>query len=207
MNKKILIVIGILLLGGGIGAYLFMSKGTSSTIPDGQQTATSSEASAQKSLKDLIGLGQSQECTFSMSEGNSGTVYIASGKMRGDFTTTSEGQTTISHMLVDGNTSYLWMEGQDMGYKFSVDTSAQEQGETSQGSVDLDQKADYSCKAWRADSSVLALPEGVEFKDMSQLTSPSGTQSQEDTKAVQCAACDSAPEDAQAQCRAALGCN
>jgi len=208
VNKKILIAVtlAILLLGGGVGAYFLMSKGASSPTSVGQQTATSDEASTQKSLRDLIALGESQECSFSIGEESSGTFYVASGKMKGDFTSTSAGETTISHMLVEGQTSYIWIEGQDMGYKFSVDASTQEQGQTNQANMDLDQKADYSCKPWRADSSAFALPGNVEFKDMAELTSPSGTQNQ-DAKAVQCAACDSAPEDAQAQCRAALGCN
>ena len=208
MNKKILIVIilVLVLLGGGVGTYLLM--GSKSTTPGSQDQASSSESSAKKSLKDLIGLGQSQQCSFSMDEGSSGSVYVASGKMRGDFTTTSDGQTTVSHMLVDGQTSYLWMDGQDTGYKFSIDAADQPEGQSGQegqANMDLDEKVDYSCKPWSVDSSVFALPQGVEFSDMSQFTSPSGTQ--EDTNSAQCAACDSAPEDAQAQCRAALGCN
>ena len=207
MNKKILIVIilAIVLLGGGAGAYLLM--GTRSTTPGSQEDTTSSESSTQKSLKDLIGLGQSQQCSFSAGEGNSATVFLASGKMRGDISTTNDDQTIISHMLVDGQTSYIWTDGQDTGYKFSVDASDQPQGETNQGSIDLEQKADYSCKPWVADSSVFILPGNVEFNDMSRFTAPSGTQDQEDAKAAQCAACDSAPEEAQAQCKAAFGCN
>lgn len=209
MNKKILIVIifVLVLLGGGVGAYLLM--GSKSTTPGSQEAVSSSESSAQKSLKDLIGLGQSQECSFSMDEGSSGSVYVASGKMRGDFTTTSDSQTTLSHVLVDGQTSYLWMDGQNTGFKFTIDAADQpdgQSGQEGQANVNLDEKVDYSCKPWIADSSVFALPQGVEFSDMSQFTSPTGTQDT-DSKSAQCSACDSAPEDAQAQCRAALGCN
>jgi hypothetical protein len=210
MNKKILIVIGLLLLLGGVGAYLFASKGKSPSTATPQEQATSGESSAQRSLKDLLGLGTSQECLFS-TEGSNGVVYVAGGKVRGDFTTESEGQTTISHMIVDGQTSYVWMEGQQMGYKFSFDESAQvqdqDQGQTSQATVDIDQKVDYNCKSWNTDPSMFTLPAGIEFSDMSQLTAPAGEQTSEDTKAAQCAACDSAPEDAREQCRAALGCN
>jgi hypothetical protein len=205
VNKKLLIAIGILLLIVGVGAYFFMSSRLGSTTPTTQQTATSGESSAQKSLRDLIALGESQECLFSTSEESSGTIYITSGKMRGDFSSTVEGETTISHMLVEDKTSYVWIEGQDMGYKFTHDESADTQnGTATQQNVDLDQKADYTCKPWVVDSSMFTLPQNIEFKDMSELTGPSGTQ---DTKAAQCAACDSAPEDAQAQCRAALGCD
>jgi hypothetical protein len=209
MNRKILIAIGILLLLGGMGAYLFMSKGKSPAATPTQEQAASSESSTPKSLKDLIGLGTAQECLFSADEGSGGVVYVAGGKVRGDFSTQNEGQTIISHMIVDGQTSYVWMEGQEMGYKFTFDesTQTQDQGQTSQTAVDIDQKVDYNCKSWNSDPSMFTLPEDVEFSDMSQLTAPTGEQTSADTKAAQCAACDSAPEDAQAQCRAALGCD
>jgi hypothetical protein len=206
MNKKILIAIGILLLLGGMGAYLFMSKGKSQATTPTQEQAASGESSAQRSLKDLIGLGTAQECLFAMDEENSGVVYVAGGKVRGDFSTQNEGQTIISHMIVDGQTSYFWMEGQEMGYKYSVDSTVQAEGQTNQAAMDIDQKVDYDCKSWNSDPSMFILPEGIEFQDMSQFTAPTGEQTSSDTKAAQCAACDSAPEDAQEQCRAALGC-
>ena len=81
-----------------------MKSRSAQTAVSNQQEVASNDTSSQKSLKDLIGLGQTQECTFT-TEGSSGKVYIGGGKMRGDFSTTTEGQTVISLMLVDGQTS------------------------------------------------------------------------------------------------------
>ena len=130
--------------------------------------------------------------------------------MRGDFTTSTEGKTVTSHILVDGQTSYLWMDGQKMGYKFTVEESDETGNDTNKapaGSLDLEKKSDYSCKPWSTDSSLFSLPDDIEFSDMSNIMSPSGTQSPDSSKAAQCAACDSAPESARQQCKAALGCN
>src|ERR1035437_9338850 len=107
MNKKVLAIVAILVvLVGGYGAYRVYKHFKRLAAPV-VQTQTSGTSETPSSLKDLLSKGIAQSCTFS-SDASSGTVYVSSGKVRGDFGTTVDGNVTKSHMIVDGNTSYIW---------------------------------------------------------------------------------------------------
>ncbi len=215
MNKKTIMILVIILGLIGLG-YFFMSskKGTSSTGSD----LTSSTSSAPKSLKDLLGMTAAQKCTFSNKTDNmesSGTVYVAGGKMRGDFTSVVSGKTTSSHMIVDGTTNYTWMEGEKTGYKMTFDPSdvAAQPSVGSAGSAqsqapDLSQQGNYSCSGWIAESSSFTPPDDVKFMSLSDLipsAKPStGTTGTDSTS--QCSVCDSLSGDDKTQCKTALNC-
>src|SRR3989344_3830565 len=99
MNKKVLAVVVLLLIGlaGYFGYTKFMAGKTS----DG----SSETSNGTKSLKDLLSSGVAQKCAFSSSDesgSSEGVTYVSSGKVRGDFTTTSSGKETNSHMISDG---------------------------------------------------------------------------------------------------------
>ena len=183
---------------------------------------TDNTSSAQQSLNELLASGRSQKCTFTdTTDGGSytGTVYVGAGKMRTDFDSTVNGQTTKGHMLVEGQTSYTWMDGMMQGFKMSLDADAQADASAEQQTLDPEKKADYRCDSWGVDSSIFNLPSGVTFSDLSsmmpQVPTGGGVQGEAtgsaggstDLKAMQCAACDSLTGDAQAQCKAALICN
>jgi hypothetical protein len=226
MNKGLLIGIIVVLVIGGIGAFLVMgqkSSNTENTQTQDQNSATMQAdtdsgmmAEGPKSLRDLMGVTSNQTCTFTDADGqNSGTVYSANGKMRGDFSGTAGSTTTVSHMISDASTIYVWMDGSAQGFKGDIEAlskfSADSSGSGSK-SVDPDKKVDYSCSAWTADESKFALP-GIEFVDFSSMMMvPSGVPSANsgdgmmDMKATQCAACNNLPADAAAQCRQALSC-
>ncbi len=208
MNKTVLgLIIAALVIFGGIGAYMMMSKPKPAS--QGIPTPTSNETPAtqvetvtqQKSLKDLIGSGQPQECNFSDKAGNEGVVYVANSKMRGDFISNLSGQSTNSHMLIEGQTSYMWLEGQKTGFKMTMDAASQTKAGNAakQKGIDLSEKFDYDCKPWVANPSEFILPTAIEFSDFGDLKVPSGGN-------IQCSACDSLPVDSQAQGKTALGC-
>jgi hypothetical protein len=206
MNKKLvpLVIIGILLAIG----VIFLStrkKATPATTPQTSETPT---ATGPKSLKDLLSAGVAQECSFTDPEGNSGSVFITSGKMRGDFTTKSDKETIKSHMVVDGNTSYMWMDGQESGYKFSFDAANAPTPTAGQPQTfDTNKQMDYKCKPWIVTGSMFSLPGNIKFTDFSQLMAPKTTGTAPATgDQSACAACDQVPADAKAQCRTALGC-
>src|SRR6185503_11737286 len=143
----------------------------------GSKTSDITPASAPgSSLKELLAAGGSQQCSFSSTDATSGartsaTVFVTAGHMRGDFTGQAAGGTAASsHMIVDGETSYLWSDGSVQGVKMSfanLDAQASPSGQ--QQPVNLDQKANYSCKTWSPDNSTFALPTGVTFTDLSAL--------------------------------------
>lgn len=201
MSKVLLIVVVLLLLGaGGFFVLSNRSKAPADTSLTNNTQMQAETTGGQKSLKDLFGLGTAQECTFKDETGNGGTVYVGNNKMRGNFATVSPQGTVSSHIIVDGQTTYLWMDGQNTGYKMTLDTTAAaETGNQAGQSMNFDQKLNYDCKGWTVNSSLFVLPTGVTFTDYNSMMVPSGEN--------KCAACDSVPASAQAQCKAALGCN
>lgn len=215
MNKGVLaavVIILLLVLGGG--AFVLSQRNNNPTPTPASNittnTQTQAETGSQKSIKDLFTLGSAQQCSFNDQAGNSGTVFVANQKMRGDFITVAPQGSVNAHMIVDSSTSYLWVDGQNTGIKMSFDATAATENLGSQANtnVDWDKKFDYDCKAWNADSNMFTLPTGVKFTDLGALTIPSASGSPSSgSSAAQCAACDSVPESARAQCRAALKCN
>jgi hypothetical protein len=175
-------VVGVIIVIA-LGLYLIMAKSKTSSENGNNvaaenspaanaNAAANSQPAQQSSLKDLLALGTSQKCTFSDSN-TAGTFYIASGKSRGDFSSTVAGKATATHMIGDGKTSYVWIDGQKQGFKMSLEAAADQkqanaQPNASQG-VDMNKKMNYSCEAWTADNSMFTLPSGIEFVDMSTM--------------------------------------
>src|ERR1700682_5384231 len=123
MNRLVLIIGGIILLllvGGGV----FLASNKSSQISQNPVSVSGSP----RSLKDLLGLGGSQQCSFSDASGNSQIIYVSNGKVRGDFMSGTGQSVMKSHMIVDGQTSYLWVDGQNTGFKMTLDAATQAQG-------------------------------------------------------------------------------
>lgn len=170
------------------------------------------EGSKPNSLKSLLMAGIPQSCTFSSStEGytSEGTVYTASGKMRGDFSSKVSGKEMKSHMIVMDNTSYIWTDGETKGYKTSFTdeqkTEAEELAKDAPkptGGVDLDAMVDYNCKPWMVSSSHFDLPSGVEFVSLEDMMGDLKKQI-----GSQCGACDQLTGDSKTQCLTMLKCN
>ena len=164
------------------------------------------ESSNPKTIKEMFGLGIPQKCTY---EG--GVVYVADGKMRGDFSSTDEeGVTTESHMIVDGNTSYVWVEGQDMGYMTTFDADQTET--TDSGDYDtvevMDpvQPHDYVCEGWVANSEVFVLPSNIVFKDINSLLPTNIPMEESMEGSDQCSYCNALSGDQKTQCLSAMNC-
>lgn len=165
-------IVGIVIVVG-IGAYMFTQGGI--TMPAGAPADTTQQAGGTQSnsLSGLLALGASQKCTFSSETGtsaSSGTVYVAGGSMRGDFTSTSNGQTVVSHMIVKGGTSYMWSSEMPQGIKMSFGSSSG--GSGSQSGVDVNAQANYSCASWAPEQAQFELPAGITFMSMSDFTAP-----------------------------------
>ena len=229
MNKTILYAVGGIVVVGA-GAYFLMNKPAGPATPGGDTNTPTPGASM--SMKELLGLGGAQRCTFTNTVENSessGVVYVAGGKMRGDFTSLAAGQTVQSHMIVDGETSYVWSDAMPQGMKMSFANMESQAGTNSDKSVDVNKEVNYSCGAWTVDAGVFALPAGVEFSDLGALLPPggmpklpggSGTVDPSTITvptggaggampggAAQCAVCNQVPAgDERMQCLAALGC-
>lgn len=187
MNNKVLWIVGAIIVIA-LAAYLVMAKSksgneavvnnaqTNTAVKNAQNAAspaTNAQAPKQSSLKELLALGTAQKCTFN-DNGSQGTFYVASGKSRGDFSSTVSGKTTSGHMIADGKTSYVWMDGQAQGFKMTIDATSEQQANNaasaapSQG-VDANKKMDYNCTAWTEDSAMFSLPTNVQFLDIANM--------------------------------------
>lgn len=204
----ILVVVALVLSGAGFTWIKNQSSQptvTSSPMASAQVQSSVSVQAQQLSLMDLWKSQSSQKCTFSdTSTKTSGTVYVSDGKVRGDFRINSQGQVLNSHMIVDGQTSYIWSDGMGQGMKIAMDKFASTPTATQSSQVDINKKTDYRCENWNTDNTVFTIPADMQFNDMSSLVpNASGMM---DGKAAQCAACDRLSGVARAQCKSALSC-
>jgi hypothetical protein len=136
-------------------------------------------------------------------------MYIAGGKVRGDFGTSINGVESKSHMIVDSNTSYLWTDGSKTGIKMAFDPNAKPvatPGAT--GSFDASANMNYKCSAWVTDTSKFTLPTDVTFSSFAvPSTSPAKTNGTTgSSNSSQCSYCESLTGDSKTQCMSALNC-
>ena len=211
MNKTIIgAVIAIVVIAGA--GYWFTHKQSGGAM----MTQSPAVPGGMMSMKDLVASGVSQKCDFSEPEsGTGGTVYIAGGKVRADFTSKSQAGTIGGHMISDGTVVNTWMDGMTQGFKssFTMTQTASSTAAPHKG-LDPNKKTNYTCTPWSADASMFALPSGITFTDMSAMmqggaagaganagasAGPVGTRNQ-------CAMCDKAPEPQRSQCKTALRC-
>jgi hypothetical protein len=131
-------------------------------------------------------------------------IYVAGGKMRGDFTAVSDGQEMQSHMITDGQTAYIWTNQMPQGVKMSFGTIDDDQsGAANSNPIDPDKELDYRCSGWTTDQSQFNLPSGVTFTDLSAALGASAG-----AGSAQCAQCSFITDpSAKAQCLASLNCN
>ncbi len=202
-NKLLLAVSGVVIVG--VAAYVMM-RGPTSDSPLG---------GGKMSMKSLLASATAQKCTFTSTAGGSntsGTVYVASGKMRGDFNSLVNSKNEKSHMIVSDNTSYVWAEAFPQGMKMSF--ANMESKGADKNAVSVNDQVDFSCTPWSADQSMFAIPGGVVFnnidammpgspkKDATGNTGGTGN----NIKAIQCGACDNLSGNEKSACRSALSC-
>ena len=190
-----------------------------STVNNTAQPSVEASISTQKSsLKDFMTMTTDQQCEFKDSEtGNSGTVYVSNGKMRGDFISDVNGKQAASHMINDGTTAFIWMDDQATGFKTNLEAIEKMSGQTGVSqTVDINKPVDFTCSSWTVDQAKFAVPVEIRFSDMSQMmedamkrmpsTMPTSPVASGNSQ-VACAACDSLEGEAVTQCKTALKCN
>jgi hypothetical protein len=141
----VVVIIALIAWGGG-----------GSDTPESDEGAQNEQPAGSSSFRELLASSTPQECTFTDAEtGTQGTMYISGGKMRGDFAGEAGAD---SHMIVTGDTLYLWGEGMSTGFKTTVQAST-----GSNAQVDLDHPVNYECRSTAVSSSRFDLPAGVTF--------------------------------------------
>jgi hypothetical protein len=187
--------IGIIIIAAG--AYLALGRGGGAPAPE-QSAATSTSST----LRELAASGSPQQCAFTSANNTKGTVYVAGGKVRGDFSAEVAGKAIAGHMIVADNTSYVWMDGMATGFKNSFEATAAASSTNSQG-VNPDERVSYDCSAWSEDPNLFVLPTTVTFSAISDTSVKAGA----GAVGASCGQCDLIPDaNAKAQCKAALHC-
>jgi hypothetical protein len=221
MNKNILYIIGGLLIIGGVTWFVMSSPShmpTANTINNGSGTTNTQNTTAGPtpvSIKTLLASG-SQQCTFTdtnIGVTTNGTLFVSSGKMQGDFTTTVAGTAHKAHMIIDGTTMYSWVDGMTSGFKMNISGQISAQS-TKNTSVDINKPSTITCNPWTVDTTKFQLPAKISFTDISAIQSAVPATGSKSTSSVgvtkntylQCGYCDTYTGDTRAQCRAALNC-
>ncbi len=207
-NKIVMAIVGVIILA--LIIFFATKKQGGDETSEVNNSTTSAETKSEisnetVSMKKLIEGKKDQTCTFSTTEGGAksdGTVFLSSGKMRGDFSSVISGTTTASHMVYDGTTSYVWMDGQNTGFKMKLDAS---ETQNQQQSIDPNKDFNFSCKNWSVDNSKFNVPGNVQFQDFGTITPPqTNLNGNANIKTTPSAICDQLPEPSKTQCKAAL---
>jgi hypothetical protein len=200
----------------GVGAYLFTKKSPQSSTNQApvatQNKSDSEKQTIQGTLKSLLSRGKSQKCTYSNkieSASIGGTVYVSDGKMRGDFTTTTEKIKVNGHMIVYGKYFYTWNDLRKEGIKMAYDPNEQAPTSvpvnTSNQAPDINKTFTYTCQGWVTDNAVFTPPSDITFSTFAlpSIVAPSGVE----TNTSACSACENLPEGAARDtCRTQLNC-
>jgi len=171
--------------------------------PQKQEDQNPTPQNTQASLRELLAGGTPQKCIVSSGSDNAqtnGTVYVAAGKMRGDFSAVVEGGTMQSHMIALDGMAYTWVDGMGTGFKMSMAIPAATKGKEA---PDLEKKVPMTCSSWLEEASLFALPNTVIF---SEVTIPNAETPLPHGTVQGCAACNFLQGSQQQQCKEGLHC-
>jgi hypothetical protein len=105
----------------------------------------------------LVSLKQPLVCTVKSTAGyaRSGTMYVADGKIRANFTGSS--------MINDGTHLFAWMTGAIKGIELLTSSSASGSAIATNGGIDPATDISFACNPWTVDASVFSPPSSVSF--------------------------------------------
>ncbi len=187
MQKIILIIIGIAVVGGG--AWYFTQDSPSQEIGNNtteeRGTVEKLDEEVDKKLSGLgsfaniMGFGDNIRCEFkSTFEGQTseGTMYTDGERFRLESTMEGPGIGVMtSNMINDGSYSYTWGSSLNGSMAIKVANPEDEVGidndfghidDSEESYFDFDQQMEYDCDRWGVDDSVFIPPSGIEFMDM-----------------------------------------
>ena len=149
---------------------------TGATAPKTPTSASAPTKTAPKNntaITSIFKQSGSHSCEYEVLSGNTRTsnvIYIADGKMRGEFRTTAVGNSSATIMVFDGINLYTWPEGRAVGTKTKLTSLSQipvtiPNDLTSASVVELgkDNTASWNCHTWLKDAALLKAPSYVKF--------------------------------------------
>ncbi len=142
---------------------------------DVNENTNQAEISEKKSLKELLGLGVSQKCTFEINQEGQitkGEILIKEDRFKQNLEMTTEEGPVIIHAISDGEYFYSWNEGiNGSGTKMKIEKEEEMPNEdiVKQENINWEEKLNYKCEAVEISEEDLALPTDIEFMDLSEM--------------------------------------
>lgn len=209
MSRQKMVIVGAILLLAIIGVVGFtqLNKKPDSLNTENLTTEQTSLPAAKGlskgTIQSLISAGKSVSCEVNYPEmEGKGTMYVSGSNVRSDFTTKIEEKETFSHMIFDGDTSYIWTDGVNQGTKFKMDPNQKFSASPANQTADLSKEIEMNCQDWSADNSKFSPPASVKFTDMSSLINSKSSEAPKMNSAL----CDSITDpEGKAACLKALG--
>lgn len=179
----ILIVIGVWYFAGtaGTGINATSTAATSTTATTTATTSggtgstgSTSGTAAKKSFTSIFTQNGNYECDYtsaSTSAQSSSVIYLADGKMRGEFRTTNASGTTVANLMIyTGGYLYSWKEGSSTGKKTSIrtiaDLPAAIPSDLTSAAIfgTSENNVGWDCHPWARDTKLFSLPTYVKFQ-------------------------------------------
>lgn len=172
----VLVTLGWYLFSQGPGVQAPGTTATTTQSADTSGAAADVAAPAGKGtgpLQNVFTRGGNYTCTFATASTaagtgakSSGTIYVAAGKTRGDFSVLSNaGVRTTVHIIRNSSTNYTWIDGQTSGTKTAITATTATRINPSGAGFTEDQFASVSwdCHAWLTDATQFVPPASITF--------------------------------------------
>jgi hypothetical protein len=134
--------------------------------------AATTPAAGSTTFRSIFTQTGNHQCDYTQAGTNSqanSVIYIADGKMRGEFRTTANGVSTASLMIYTGGYLYSWKEGATVGTKSSIKTIADLPevipSDLTSGAIlgTGSNNVGWNCHDWLKDTKIFTLPTYVKF--------------------------------------------
>lgn len=186
MSKKLLGVIALMMVVGALGYLWLLSRTPTATGIPVEPVATSTSGatlppeiplSGRGPLRELFNTGRNLECQVWQGSSDSspemeGSVFLSSGKLRGDFIASVNGTTTVTSLIMADGRLYTWsiIDGRGYGVEVPMSDGVASSTVDVRAPLTLDQSVRFACKAWgNIDKSIFTPPTDVLFRDMNTI--------------------------------------
>ncbi|MES2087533.1 MAG: hypothetical protein V4467_00920 [Patescibacteria group bacterium] len=175
MNRNIIIGIVVVAILAILGIWYFSSSTMPSVPAETSSTNTQTNVTPVKNtttFRSIFAQSGNHQCSYEQvnpTSRSTSVVYIADGKMRGEFRTITATTSTANLMIYSGGLLYSWKEGAVTGKKLSI-TSVAELPEVipsdlTSGAVygTNPDNVSWDCHDWLMDAKLLTVPANIKF--------------------------------------------
>ncbi|MFA5025516.1 MAG: hypothetical protein WC503_03365 [Candidatus Shapirobacteria bacterium] len=155
----------------------------STTNTENKTNTEETKTTESKSLKDLLGLGTSQKCTYETNNDGEimkGEIIISGKKFKQTTEISNKDGMMKVHAVSDGVYFYSWSDiSKEMGTKMKIEdlekegenmpTVAETTGAENQNKINMNEKIDYKCSPATLTDNDLAIPTDVKFVDFTEM--------------------------------------